>query len=31
MLDEAQRVGAIPIKRIALPQTDYLEHDEIYV
>jgi integrase/recombinase XerD len=29
MLAEAQRVDAIPIKRTALPQTDYLEHEEI--
>jgi len=29
MLAEAQRVEAIPMKRTALPQTDYLEHDEI--
>jgi site-specific recombinase XerD len=29
MLAEAQRVEAIPIKRTAPPQTDYLEHDEI--
>jgi integrase/recombinase XerD len=29
MLAEAQRVEAIPMKRTAPPQTDYLEHDEI--
>jgi integrase/recombinase XerD len=29
MLAEAQRVEAIPLKRTAPPQTDYLEHDEI--
>jgi integrase/recombinase XerD len=29
MLVEAQRVEAIPVKRTAPPQTDYLEHDEI--
>src|ERR1700685_3651455 len=29
MLAEAQRVEAIPTKRTAPPQTDYLEHDEI--
>ena len=29
MLAEAQRVEAIPMKRAAPPQTDYLEHDEI--
>jgi integrase/recombinase XerD len=29
MLAEAQRVEAIPVKRTAPPQTDYLEHDEI--
>jgi hypothetical protein len=29
MLAEAQRVEAIPAKRTAPPQTDYLEHDEI--
>jgi site-specific recombinase XerD len=29
MLAEAQRVEAIPMKRNARPQTDYLEHDEI--
>ncbi len=29
MLAEAQRVEAIPIKRTAPPQTDYLEHEEI--
>jgi integrase/recombinase XerD len=31
MLGEAQRVEAIPVKRTAPPQTDYLEHDEIEV
>lgn len=29
MLAEAQRVEAIPVKRTAPPQTDYLEHEEI--
>lgn len=29
MLAEAQRVEAIPIKRTAPPQIDYLEHEEI--
>jgi len=29
MLAEAQRVEAIPVKRTAPPQTNYLEHDEI--
>jgi integrase/recombinase XerD len=29
MLAEAQRVEAIPMKRTAPPQTDYLDHDEI--
>lgn len=29
MLAEAQRVEAIPVKRTASPQTDYLEHEEI--
>ena len=29
MLADAQRVEAIPMKRTAPPQTDYLEHDEI--
>ena len=29
LLAEAQRVEAIPTKRTAPPQTDYLEHDEI--
>jgi site-specific recombinase XerD len=28
MLDEAQRVEAIPVKRTTPPQTEYLEHDE---
>src|ERR1700677_849188 len=29
ILAEAQRVEAIPVKRTAPPQTDYLEHEEI--
>ena len=29
MIAEAQRVTAIPVKRTSLPQTLYLEHDEI--
>jgi integrase/recombinase XerD len=27
LLAEAQRVEAIPVKRTALPQIDYLEHE----